>query len=102
MNRCSFPLRGLSSLVALALLSGCLASVEQWEKTRKAEIDPINSAIHRHLPGDIKSRDVDAILKNYDVETGDGIIWSPPADISGDFSETRVRWEKSGGEWVVT
>ncbi len=84
----------------IVLLSGCFASVEQWEKTRKTEIDPINSAIHRHLPGDIKSRDVDTILRNYDLADGDGILWSPPVDISGDFSEKRVRWEQTGSESI--
>lgn len=88
------------SAIALTLVSGCFASVEQWEKTRKTEIDPINSAIHRHLPGDIKSRDVDTILRNYDLETGEGIVWSTPEDISGGFSEKRLRWNETGTETI--
>ncbi len=92
--------RALLVVAALASLPGCFASVEQWEKTRKTEIDPINSAIHRHLAGDIKSRDVDTILRNYDLEVGDGITWSSPADVSGDFEERRTRWETEGTESI--
>lgn len=90
----------LAAVATVLLFSGCFASVEQWEKTRKSEIDPINSAIHRHLPGDIKTGDVDTILRNYDLQDGDGIVWSPPVDISGGFTERRVRWEKTGTESI--
>lgn len=92
--------RVLLVVAALTTLPGCFASVEQWEKTRKTEIDPINSAIHRHLPGDIKSRDVDTILRNYDLEVGDGITWTSPVDVSGDFQERRTRWETDGTESI--
>lgn len=92
--------RALLVVAALASLAGCFASVEQWERTRKTEIDPINSAIHRHLPGDIKSRDVDTILRNYDLEVGDGITWASPVDVSGGFEEHRTRWETEGAESI--
>lgn len=85
------------SITAL-VLTGCFASIEQWEKTRKDEIDPINSALHRHLPGDIESRDIDAILSNYELETGEGIVWPEPARVPENFTETRIRWEKTGRE----
>lgn len=92
--------RRVLPLVALTVLAGCFASVEQWEGTRKTEIDPINSAIHRHLPGDIKSGDVGTILRNYDLENGEGLVWSSPVDVSGDFTERRLRWEKTGTESI--
>src|SRR6185436_15672811 len=58
------PTRTTPRLLALALLALLLpastSSVQRWEHTRKQVIDPLNTALHRHLPKDIQSRDVDA------------------------------------------
>ncbi|HUI25806.1 MAG TPA: VCBS repeat-containing protein, partial [Candidatus Kryptonia bacterium] len=87
----------ITSIAALPALSGCLVFAgRHWEETRKSVIDPINSAIHRHLPRDLKAKDLNAILQTYATDTGTGLSWDEPVDVSGDFSERRVRWQGLG------
>ncbi len=76
------------------LLSGCLLlQGRHWDATRTTVIEPINSALHRHLPRDIKARDLDAIVALYDTATVGGLSWEAPRDISAGFAEQRLRWE---------
>lgn len=75
-------------------LPGCLLLAgRHWETTRKSVIDPINSALHRHLPKDIKEKNLDAVLGLYATKTGTGLPWNDPVEVPGDFSERRVRWQ---------
>lgn len=74
-------------------LSGCWRYTgPHWEETRQAVIEPINGALHRHLARDIKAKNLEAVLAVYTVDSGGGLTWSEPTDISGDFVERRVRW----------
>jgi hypothetical protein len=89
--------RALVIVVAL-LVSGCTRYTGQhWDEVRQTVIEPINSSIHRHLPRDIKAKDMDAVLATYTVETGGGLTWSEPADISQGFAEQRLRWNGPSG-----
>ncbi len=63
-----------------------------WDEARQNEIEPINSSLHRHLPRDIKAKDLDAVLAAYATDTGTGLPWNEPVDVSAGFDERRVRW----------
>lgn len=94
------PLRRRTACTALvlALLSGCTRYTgAHWEETRQAVIEPINSTVHRHLPRDIKAKDMEAVLGVYAVDTGSGLTWSTPTDVSQSFAEQRLRWDGPTG-----
>ena len=81
-------------VVALGL---CIASCtrytgQHWDEVRQTVIEPINGTVHRHLPRDIKAKDLDAVLAVYAVDTGSGLTWSAPTDVSEGFTEQRLRW----------
>ena len=77
----------------LPWLGGCLLLAgRHWEEVRQTEIEPINSALHRHLPRDIKAKDMNAVLAAYATDTGSGLPWNQPVDASLGFTERRVRW----------
>lgn len=81
-------------LAALPPLPGCLLFAgRHWEDARKAVIEPINAAVHRHLPQDIKAKNIDAILAVYATDHGSGLPWNEPLDVSGKFHERRLRWQ---------
>src|SRR5215468_8613421 len=86
--------RRLGTLVAaIALLPGCWRYTGQrWDEVRQTVIEPINGTVHRHLPRDIKAKDLDAVLAVYAVDTGSGLTWSAPTDVSEGFTEQRLRW----------
>jgi hypothetical protein len=63
-----------------------------WDEARQTVIEPINSAIHRHLPRDIKDKNLDAILLTYATETGRGISWDGDTDTNNEFSEQQILW----------
>ena len=89
------------SLVALALLfPGCTRYTGQhWEEVRQTVIEPINGAVHRHLPRDITAKDMDAVLAAYAVDTGSGLTWgNAPVDVSQGFTEQRLRWTGPAGD----
>ena len=76
-----------------ALLPGCWRYAgTHWDEVRQTVIEPINGAVHRHLPRDITAKDMDAVLSAYSVETGTGLIWNDPIDVSAGFAEQRARW----------
>lgn len=86
----------------LPLLSGCLLLAgRHWEEARKTQIEPINSALHRHLPQSIKAKDMDAILDAYATDTGTGIAWNDPTEVAGAFSERRLRWQGPGTQEAI-
>jgi hypothetical protein len=77
----------------LLLAPGCLMFAgRHWDETRSTVIEPINSALHRHLPKDIKAKDLDAILAIYVIETGTGPRWDDTITLPDGFSEQRIRW----------
>jgi hypothetical protein len=79
----------------LPLLSGCLLFAgRHWDETRSSVIEPINSALHRHLPRDITARDLDAIVALYATHTGGGVGWDDPVILTDGFSEQRRRWQR--------
>ncbi len=80
--------------VALPFLSGCLLLAgRHWEDTRKTVIEPINSAVHRHLPQDIKAKNLDGILAVYATDRGTGLPWNEPVEVMGEFRERRLSWQ---------
>jgi hypothetical protein len=90
----AFDQRRCLGLVPLALcLPGCWRYTgRHWDEARRTVIEPINSTIHRHLGRDIKAKDLDAVLAVYAVDTGGGLTWSEPVDVSQGFAERRLRW----------
>jgi hypothetical protein len=92
---------GLTVLVAAATLipSGCLMLPgRHWEAARQTVIDPINSFLHRDLPRNVAAKDLDAILRAYSIQTGNGISWSGPVVEVGDRMEQRLQWQGPPGE----
>ena len=80
-------------LIAAVLLTGCTRYTGQhWDEVRQSVIEPINSSVHRHLPRDIKAKNMDAVLSMYAVDSGTGLTWSEPVDVSQGFAEQRLRW----------
>jgi len=87
----------VAALVATGL-SGCWRYTGQhWDEVRQTVIEPINSNVHRHLPRDIKAKDMDAVLAVYAADTGTGLTWSEPVDVSQQFAEQRLRWTGPSG-----
>ncbi len=81
------------ALLMLPWLSGCLMFAgRHWEEARKTVIEPISSVVHRHLPREIKAKNLDAILEIYATDMGAGLAWNEPAPVPGAFSEQRLRW----------
>ncbi len=88
--------------VATVAQSGDDASAtDQWEATRKSVIDPINSALHRHLPRFVKERALDEILGVYAVEVGSGLAWEDPEVVNRGREEQMLRWTKPGREEAI-
>jgi VCBS repeat protein len=85
--------RWLTVCVAVsAVLPGCYLRVgPDWDTTRKAVVEPLNSALHRTLPRSIRQRDLTAILGLYATETGTGLSWAT-ADAIGGEGEDVLRW----------
>jgi hypothetical protein len=84
----------VATLIVLPWLSGCLLLAgRHWEEARKTVIEPINSAVHRHLPSDIKAKNIEAILEVYATDTGTGLSWNEPVPVPGDVGEHRFRWQ---------
>ncbi|HSQ00815.1 MAG TPA: VCBS repeat-containing protein [Candidatus Dormibacteraeota bacterium] len=76
-----------------SLLSGCLLLAgRHWDEARQTVIEPINSTLHRHLPSDIKAKDLDAVVAVYATDTAGGLPWNTPQDVPGNFGEQRLRW----------
>lgn len=91
-------IRSLAAALLVVGLSGCTRYTgRHWDEVRQSTIEPINSAIHRHIPRDIKAKDLDAVLGAYAVDTGSGLTWSTPTDVSQDFAEQRLRWTEPVG-----
>jgi hypothetical protein len=83
----------LAFVCVVALLPACTRFAgRHWEETRQTVIEPINSALHRHLPKDVREKRLDAVLHAYATEVGAGIPWgAPEADPVGGREE-RLHW----------
>jgi hypothetical protein len=87
-------------LVAIVLLipSCTRYTGRHWDEVRQTVVEPINSGIHRQLPRTIKAKDLDAVLAFYAVDTGSGLTWNEPIDVSQGFAEQRLRWQGPTGD----
>ena len=91
--------RRIALLALLLSLPSCTRYTgRHWDEVRQSTVEPINSAVHRHLPRDIKAKDLDAVLAIYVVDSGSGLTWNEPADVSQGFAEQRLRWTGPGGD----
>lgn len=89
--------RHLAFLLAFlpTVLSGCLLfSGRHWDEARRDQIEPINSALHRHLPRDIQAKNIDAIVEVYAAESIRGPAWDGATEVAEEFSERRLRWRE--------
>ena len=87
--------RGVLGLLLVALAASAAAT--DWETTRRAVIDPLNTELHRHLPAYVKSRDLDAILELYATTTGSGLTWDRGHAVYPEHEEATRRWEGTRG-----
>jgi hypothetical protein len=91
--------RPTHAILPALLFAAChLGSIERWEAARRRDIEPLNTALHRHLPRDIREKDLDAILAVYATDTGEGVVWGDPVDASAHFTERTLRWTEAGQE----
>ena len=92
-------LHALCLIVLLPTWSGCLMFAgRHWDEARANDIEPLNTSLHRHLPRDIKAKDLDAILAAYATDSGTGLIWGGTVTVPGDANERRLRWTTPGSE----
>ena len=68
-------MRALALALWMAVVAPLGASAAPWETTRKSVIDPLNGALHRHLPTYLRQRDLTALLGLYATERGGGLGW---------------------------
>jgi hypothetical protein len=96
-------MRGLVGMVsaAVVLALGGTVGAADWETTRRGVIDPLNTSIHRHLPGYVKKRDLDGILGIYATATGDGLTWAEGRRVYPEGEEEVVRWAGPGGPETI-
>ncbi len=93
------PAAAAALLLALAAPSA-VASAD-WETTRRTVIDPLNSALHRHLPSFLKARDLDALLGIYATDTGTGVSWDHPVAVYGEQEEETLEWRETAGSETI-
>ncbi len=82
----------------LALLAPYAAHSDAWDESRARLIDPLNAALHRHWPAELKNRNIDALLRLYSTETGTGITWQDPERVESPGTEPTLRWSTAPGE----
>ncbi len=85
-------------VLALALGFSAPALSAPWETTRRTVIDPLNTALHRHLPSFLKTRDLDAAVALYATPTGGGLMWEGARHAAIDAEEETLRWDGTPGE----
>jgi hypothetical protein len=84
--------------VCVALAAGARAD---WETTRRETIDPLNTELHRHLPGFVKRGDLDGVVGLYATATGGGLRWDERRTIYPGRDEETTRWEGQGGSEAI-
>ena len=67
--------RVVRMVAALVWLAAAQAALASWDTARRTVVDPLNSALHRHLPQYLQKRDLDGVLGLYATETGEGLGW---------------------------
>jgi len=82
----------------LALLAPYAAHSDAWDESRARLIDPLNAALHRHWPAELKNRNIDVLLRLYSTETGTGITWQDPERVETPGAERTLRWSIAPGE----
>src|SRR5204863_3387170 len=87
----------LALSVALVVLVPATTRADRWEETRRTVIDPLNSTLHRHLPSDLKQRNLDAVLDVYATAVGTGLTWEGATRIYPAFEEETLRWGAARG-----
>jgi hypothetical protein len=93
------PLLIAAPALLVFLCAGCLMFAgRHWEEARRADIEPINTILHRHLPKHVEARDLGAILRLYAAESGGGLAWLEPDEVEDEFHERRLRWRTEGDE----
>jgi hypothetical protein len=84
--------------VLITLLAPCAAHPDAWDESRARLIDPLNAALHRHWPAELKAGNLDVLLRLYATETGTGVTWQDPQSIETPGAEPTLRWSGTGGE----
>jgi hypothetical protein len=87
----------IAALGLVLLSTAGKASAGDWETTRKAVIDPLNTTLHRHLPSFVKNRDLDGILGLYATGTGAGLGWDGAHAVYPAGEEETIRWDGPPG-----
>jgi hypothetical protein len=77
---------------ALAVVLSATSAAADWERIRRQVIDPLNAALHRHLPAAVKARDLDAVLAAYETVEGAGLRWDGGRRVLPEREEETVRW----------
>jgi hypothetical protein len=80
------------ALFSLVALGGWDTARPDWETTRKTVIDPLNGALHRHLPTFLKNRDLEAVLALYATDVGTGLTWDGAHIVYPGREEEMWRW----------
>ncbi len=81
----------------MVLCVPALAAEHDWETVRRTVIDPLNTALHRHLPQAVKARDLSAILAAYATDVGTGVGWKADR-VAVDAEEPTLRFVTPAGE----
>jgi hypothetical protein len=91
-------MRALALALWMTVVVALGASAAPWETTRRGVIDPLNGALHRHLPTYLRTRDLTALLGLYATESGGGLGWDAARPIDVGAEEEILRWD--GGHTV--
>jgi hypothetical protein len=86
------------ALIILLPAAATVSRADDWESTRQTLIDPLNSALHRHWPKQLESRDLDVLLRLYATETGTGLTWEGAELAAVGGEERLLRWQSVRGE----
>ena len=93
--------RAAAAALLLALAAPSAVASADWETTRRTVIDPLNSALHRHLPSFLKARDLDALLGLYATDIGTGVAWDHPVAVYGGQEEETLEWRETAGSETI-
>ncbi len=90
-------------LLFITLTTGCalVARGDRWDDVRRRTIEPINSTFHRHLPRDLKARDLDALVGLYAADQVEDLDWEGGDRFGGESFEQSLRWRDRETETPV-
>ncbi len=89
------------AMTALAAFFAGSARGATWDDARKRLVDPLNSALHRHWPAELKAGNIDTLLRFYAVEEGTGITWEHPRSVAQAEGETTTEWAGPPGTETI-